>query len=148
MTAEIGESSTEQLLLQQSQNCSQNIMLICQSLLLLSQKRRTLEEKAIAAYFHELASENATIIKLLHAGISNTGSSAETTAEVLCRLQTVNEILRTSIEELLKILNYNFNFLEQYFEYDYCTRMLEKKDLAELQQIKAALSSCFSTASS
>lgn len=146
MTAQNDDVSPDQLILQQSENCSKNIMLICQSLLLLSQKRRTLEEKAIASYFHELVRENAKIIELLHSHLSSNSSSAQKTLELLHRLQTVNENLRTRIEELLKILNYDFNFLEQYFEYDYCARLLERKELEELQQIKTGLSSCVSQA--
>ena len=143
MTAENNGTVPEQLILQQSENCSKNIMLICQSLLLLSQKRSTLEEKAIAAYFHEIVRESARLIDLLHSEISNSKSIGETTVELLDRLRTVNENLRSLIEELLKILNYDFNFLEQYFEYDYCNHLLERKELDELQQIKAGLASSF-----
>lgn len=148
MTAENNVSSPEQLLLQETENCSKNIMLISRSLLLLSQKRRTLEEKAIAAYFHEIVSQSAKIIDLLHSEISNSALLGQTTVELLDRLQNVNENLHNRIEELLKILNYDLNFLEQYFEYDFCSSMLEKKELHELQQIEAGLSSCFSQASS
>ena len=135
-----GNNADNEKILTESMNCSKNVTLICQSLLLLSQKRRTLEEKAIIAYFNELAIVNAKIIELLHSCISNSRSLGQSTDEILGKLQTVNENVCSRIEELLKILNYNFNFLEQYFEYDYCAKLLEKKELQELEKIKLNLS--------
>lgn len=116
-----------QTLLQSSLDCSRIIEMIDEVLLLLSQKRTTLEEKTIAEYFHKLVRALCTVLSLLHGCLLETGRGQPTVApEHVQRLQIVNEKVRIRIEELLKIVNYNMNHLEQYFEYDYCAKLIEE----------------------
>ncbi len=116
-----------QTLLQSSLECSRIIELIDEVLLLLSQKRTTLEEKTIAEFFHKLVKSQCTVLSVLHSCLLETGRGQPRIGpEQLARLQNVNEKVRTRIEELLKIVNYNMNHLEQYFEYDYCAKLIEE----------------------
>lgn len=129
----------EQALLS-SKECSEIISIIDESLILLAQKRRTLEEKAIITHFHVFVQLYGSIITLLHEYISGLRYETERLKTQLNRLRTVNENLRKSVEELLKILKYNFNFLEQYFEYDYCAKLLNESEFKEdLQAVKDGL---------
>lgn len=134
------EVTPAQLVLTNSLESANIIVLIDESLLLLSQKRVTLEEKAIAAYFHKLVQSYAGIITELHVSMSSTQKTENTTIEVLARLRTVNENVRSCVQELLKILNYDLNYLEQYFEYDYCAKLINNQDhFLCLEAIKAEL---------
>ncbi|MBX9690585.1 MAG: hypothetical protein K2X27_27970 [Candidatus Obscuribacterales bacterium] len=125
--------------LKESRALSAIIASIDESILLLCQKRRTLEEKAIIAYFHSLAVSAANIISCLHKKLSNSNETLEEWTSLLERLRTVNENIASCLEELLKILKYNFNFLEQYFEYDYLSRLLNNDSelLRELEELEA-----------
>jgi len=129
-----------QLALTESLSAASLVALTDESLLILNQKRRTLEEKAISKYFHRLSRANANIIAQLHSRIYEHDSIDENTVEQLHRLRTVNENVRSCVAELLKILKYDFNYLEQYYEYDYCARLLNNEEMvASLERIQAAL---------
>ncbi len=109
---------------------SKNLSLLNESLYLLSQKRRTLEEKTIASHFHRLSIIYAQMIEIVHKHFYSVEKfeteSNHDFANLLTELRTVNEKLGSFVSELLKILKYDFNFLEQYFEYDYCGRLLNE----------------------
>lgn len=121
-----------QTLLQSSLESSRIIELIDEVLLLLSRKRTTLEEKTIAEYFHKLVKSLCTVLSLIHGCLLETGRGQPSIGESqLQRLQNVNEKVRTRIEELLKIVNYNMNHLEQYFEYDFCAKLIEEPGFLE-----------------
>lgn len=123
-----------------SREASLLIALIDETLILLSQKRRTLEEKAIAGYFHRLSSRYALLISSLHEFLASGDSVPCSAAEVFSKLQEVNENVRLRVEELLKTVKYNLNFLEQYFEYDYCAKLLyEDNFLADLESFHCRL---------
>lgn len=129
-----------QVVLQQSDESAKLISLIDECLLLLSEKRRTLEEKAIAEYFHQLASCYAGVLVLLHSCMSTQDSLEQPVLDLVNILRTVNEKVRNCVEELLKILKYNLNFLEQYFEYDYCARLRNNPELLDaLEALRAEL---------
>jgi hypothetical protein len=130
-----------QTLLQRSLECSRIIEMIDEVLLALSQKRTTLEEKTIAEYFHRIVGTLCTVLSLLHSCLLETGRGQPAIApEHIQRLQIVNENVRNRIEELLKIVNYNMNHLEQYFEYDYCAKLIEEPGfLQEYQEVIALL---------
>jgi hypothetical protein len=129
-----------QFALSQSMAAAGVVALIDESLLILSQKRRTLEEKAIVTYFCSLACAYAGIIGCLHMSVSRDELVGQVVVDLLPRLQTVNENVRSCVEELLKVLKYDFNYLEQYFEYDYCARLLGNQELlAALAEIQSGL---------
>lgn len=132
MQSETTPATPLQTILQSSLECSRIVEMIDEVLLLLSQKRRTLEEKAIAEYFHRIVVALSTILFMLHGWLIETDASEQNfPAEVFKRLQNVNENLRNRIEDLLKIVKYNLNHLEQYFEYDYCAKLIAEPGLIE-----------------
>lgn len=126
--------SEEALLL--TKESAEIISMIEESLILLSGKRRTLEEKAIIARFHFWAQTYACIIQNLHSRMSAHELLGDEIVASMHKLRTVNEKVRKSLQELLKILKYDFNFLEQYFEYDYCARLLaDTESVDELERL-------------
>ncbi|MBI5172976.1 MAG: hypothetical protein SFV17_27390 [Candidatus Obscuribacter sp.] len=114
-----------------------------------SEKRVTLEEKMIRSYFHEMAAVLFVINATVHRQMSQIYTSAgkqnarkEPSAprqdagrikeieEGLTELATALEDLRglqekisVQLADLLKVLAYNLNFMEQYFEYGFYTRI-------------------------
>lgn len=109
-----------------SQRACTNILLMDEAILLLAQKRRTLEEKAIANHFHSLIEAYSRVIALLHMYMSKNSDLDERMLVTIHKLRTVNEKVRNRVEELLKIIKYDLNFLEQYFEYEYCGKLLDE----------------------
>lgn len=112
-----------------SGEASSNILLMNEAITLLLRKRRTLEEKAIARYFHCLINAYGRLIAHLHKHMSEDAAIDDSLIATLDRLRTVNENVRSSVDALLKILKYDLNFLEQYFEYDYCSKLLNETNL-------------------
>lgn len=102
-------------------------------LLLLCSKRVTLEEKMIAAYFHDLTVKFASLLERLHHKLSESinEDSGLPAQEVRTQLFDVNTRIKDTVDELLKIARYNFNFLEQYFEYDYLESLTQKHKFKE-----------------
>ena len=126
-----------------SQNACTNILLMDEAILLLAQKRRTLEEKAIANHFHSLIEAYSRVIALLHMYMSSNSDLDERKLVTIHKLQTVNEKVRNRVDELLKIIKYDLNFLEQYFEYEYCGRLLNEDTF--LRDVNEALTELEST---
>lgn len=96
---------------------------------LLADKRVTLEEKIICHHFHLLASEYATLCAKAHNFLAQ-GKQLRPDG-CLPELKMFNSEVDSTLEELLKIVRYNLNFLEQYFEYDYANRLQEKHRFAQ-----------------
>lgn len=131
----------EHLALASSLSCASTVSRIDESLLILSQKRRTVEEKIIFRYFHRLAAAYAGILNFLHTSALHEESLDSELVHLLNRLQIVSANVCECVDELLKILKYDFNYLEQYFEYDYSARLLANEQLpAELEEIRMKLS--------
>ncbi len=120
-----------------SQRACTNILLMDEAILLLAQKRQTLEEKAIANHFHSLIEAYSRVIALLHMYMSSNSDLDERKLVTIHKLQSVNEKVRSRVDELLKIIKYDLNFLEQYFEYEYCGRLLNEDTF--LRDVNAAL---------
>lgn len=95
----------------------------------LSEKRATLEEKMIKRYFHELAAEISTASSIIHAILSaekelwtseNNDQTTQLTGDILSRLQ-----------EFHKAIDYDWNYLEQYFEHGFYLELTENSHLLE-----------------
>lgn len=115
--------TTQELILVVSRESAEIISCLDESLFALSQKRSTLEEKAISRYFHQLVTSYGSIIVLLHKRLLSDVSEDKDWLVTLESLQKINETIKSSVEDLLKIIRYNLNFLEQYFEYDYASKL-------------------------
>jgi hypothetical protein len=103
---------------------------------LLANKRVTLEEKIICHHFHMLASEYSKLCANAHNFLAQ-GKQLRPDG-CLPELKMFNSEVDATLEELIKIVKYNLNFLEQYFEYDYANRLQEKHRFAErLAEISA-----------
>jgi hypothetical protein len=110
----------------------------------LTEKRVTLEEKMIRAYFHEFAANLVSCAAAAHTRLANAYKtstprqktsieisqlnqdlSLHTDAQALKELTEASEVV---IDDLLRILRYDLNFLEQYYEYDYYTKLTNERD--------------------
>jgi hypothetical protein len=102
--------------------------LITETLLILNAKRETLEEKLISSIFLKLANGLSETIELLNSCcLEKQFPQHETVVEA----SNLFEEIRLSVSELLKICRYDLNFLEQYFEYDYCAKLHSEQRFVE-----------------
>jgi len=106
------------------------VITISDTLLFLGGKRTTLEEKSIKAHYHRLAADYALLIGAAHKLLERGGTVAPP-AGSLERLKDVNDRAKSALEHFLKVATYDANFLEQYFEFDYNTRLSEEYRFAE-----------------
>ncbi len=139
-STETSLSAGEQIL-ELSLQCSELVTAITRSTFILKQKRTTLEEKAISRYLHQCSKLLGLILAKLHESLAErTEENLPQPSLDLLRETTVD--LRNRVDELLKILHYNLNFLEQYFEYDYLNKLAnESEALEKLQRVFDALPS-------
>lgn len=102
---------------------------IGQSIILLNSKRSTLEEKMIKSYLSELAVSFAGIISRLHEKLVQDDVIGN--EETLIVLAELTSETNSHLDELIKIITYNPNFLEQYFEHDFLASIKEKRHLVD-----------------
>lgn len=112
-----------------------NIAIDC--ILLLSSKRTTLEDKAIAKYLHLAIIECTNILKSIHFCLAN---NLHVDKELLEELSNANSKIKETLDEFLKMLKYDFNFFEQYFEFDFLIHLNNENNFLEkLQNISSLL---------
>jgi hypothetical protein len=112
---------TETAWLVEVKHLAEAIGMMSEVIEVLSEKRETLEEKMIKTYFHKFSISCCLCIQKVHQifqknPVALTGQSIEI-------LQALNQELGAALRELLKIVRYNLNFLEQYFEYDFNAKL-------------------------
>lgn len=117
-----------------------------------SEKRVTLEEKMIRSYFHQLAGEilqvNARVHTAMAENYTKPSQSSLNTSELDLRhkvieqglkdlrealkpLENIQAELTIQIDELLKVLAYDLNFMEQYFEHGFYSRLTNDENFLE-----------------
>lgn len=94
---------------------------IGEALAALSEKRVTLEEKMIRMHLHQLTSALARIAEEAHQMLASHYDA--NTENILDELRTLSIEVQNVVADLLKIIRYNLNFLEQYYEFDYLSRL-------------------------
>jgi hypothetical protein len=98
----------------------------------LSEKRVTLEEKMIRRHLHQLSGLCGQVTQEAHQMLaSHYDLNMTETLDELCNL---NIEVQTVVADLLKIIRYNLNFLEQYYEYDYYSRLQNDHRFVERMQ--------------
>lgn len=107
-------------LLREMQSANEVLQMITETLFILNGKRETLEEKTIKRIFHELAKAICRHLVRLNEICLSRSFPPEVKLEAGAKLF---QEIRLSVSELLKMARYDLNFLEQYFEYDYCARL-------------------------
>ena len=106
--------------LEQMRLTTECLQLSTEVLFILNGKRETLEEKTIKEIFHQLDQVLCRYLEKLHKHcLVKTFPTPERTEAA----SKVLDEIRLSVSELLKIARYDLNFLEQYFEYDYCAKL-------------------------
>lgn len=109
----------------------------------MTEKRVTLEEKMIRTYFHQLAANLVSCAAVIHQGLANAYGDGSTrheektqaivaeALELLTLSNALEGLLGASeviVDDLLKILRYDLNFLEQYYEYGLYTKLTNECD--------------------
>lgn len=95
----------------------------------LSEKRATLEEKMIKRYFHNLASEISDASSLIHQILSD-GKLAWSSENHEAAMQLTTAI-QDRLQEFHKAIDYDWNYLEQYFEHGFYLELTESSHLLE-----------------
>ena len=115
-------------------NLTGSINLISKTISHLNEKRVTLEEKMIIRYFHEMSEKLALILSLFHRGEYQ--KELRVGDEIL---ESINNLCLQNnpvVEELKKAIEYNWNYLEQYFEHGFYGRLVdEHKFLIKISSI-------------
>ena len=82
--------------------------------------------------------EYAQLIGKVHASLALQAGS--TSDEQLEQLRSLNLKVRCQIKDFLKALRYSFNFVEQYYEHDFCAKLTQEEQfLEELTALNANL---------
>jgi hypothetical protein len=103
----------------------------------LEAKRITLEEKMIRRHLHSVAGELAGIVQTVHSRLL---ADSLPPADKLTPWNQVNGEIETGINDLLKTIRYDPNFLEQYYEYGFLTKLNEEfKWTEKLERIATQL---------
>jgi hypothetical protein len=102
---------------------ARNMSDIDQALSLLAAKRTTLEEKIIRKELHILVSNYCAILSHVHKALALENQLPPPALE---SLRLLNFRVHNAVADLLKALRYNLNYVEQYFEFDFCNRLLNE----------------------
>lgn len=122
----------------------------------IAEKRITLEEKMIRNALHELAADISTSIAAIHKVLKPTGSKShepvtitvslptapdsELSRAALDELSALTTEMHTCFKELVKIITYDLNFLEQYYEHGFYGRLInENRFQSRLQEVMERL---------
>lgn len=105
------------------------ILTISKTLLSLKDKRVTLEEKMIREYLHGLAEGLATTLAFLHRHFKDKSYDIE--PGLIDEFKQLAREIKTVSDSLAKIVDYNWNFLEQYFEHDFYSRLVNEHKFAD-----------------
>jgi hypothetical protein len=100
-----------------------NMSDIASSLAILAGKRTTLEEKIIRKELNILVSNYCAILSHVHKALA---AELQPQPIALDSLRLLNLRVHVAIGELLKALRHSLNYLEQYFEFDFCARLLDE----------------------
>ena len=95
----------------------------------LSEKRATLEEKMIRTELHGIAAACLEIAQ--HAHLRLRSANATDSLPSLDELNLLVREIRQQLQELLKIIKYDLNFLEQYFEYNFNAKLQNRHHFSE-----------------
>lgn len=109
----------------------------------LAEKRATLEEKMLSRYFHTLASDLASAHAILNQVLAEKSKSEE--EPVYSNVIALSNEVVAKLAEFHKAIDYNWNYLEQYFEHGYLAQLNEdmhflenaQKTLTELKKIQS-----------
>ena len=119
-------------ILQLTQNVGESLNVAAEVLFILNGKRETLEEKMIKEILHKLCTALSQLLKTLHEFCLSDKLPHEKKIE---EARALVEEIRLSVSELRKIARYDLNFLEQYFEYDYCAKLQNEHKFVERLEV-------------
>jgi len=107
-------------LLHEMQSAIECMGLLTEILFIFNGKRETLEERTIRDIFHRLGIAICRFLEKLYLLIM---SRSYLDDEKIVASSKIFSEIKISANEVLRIARYDLNFLEQYFEYDYCARL-------------------------
>lgn len=110
---------------------------ISEALIIMAEKRTTLEEKMISAYFTKLATSHGEIIEQIFSNLKKV--SKKVPKSMLVELSELDDKLLATLEDFLKAARHDLNYLEQYFEYDYDRSLRESSYLEDSERLLQSL---------
>ena len=127
------EHNTVEKAMTQANQLAVIVAKVGETVILLSDKRVTLEEKMLRAYLHDVAVICADMLRRLHAF---TRDGAKSESQIFDELHSLGAEITLQLDELLRIVRYDLNFLEQYFEHDFYGKLVhEHRFLERLKQV-------------
>ena len=131
-----GENTTRSQWLAESERAGRVVEGIGEALALLESKRATLEEKMIRRYFQAMSDRYGILLGRLQT-IMDEGAAP---AELLGQLRKLSLEALAAVGELVKMINYNPNFLEQYYEHDFYRHLSDDcRFLERMEEIETGL---------
>lgn len=126
--------------LSETKRIGELIVQISRVLIALHEKRTTLEEKMISRYLQDLLAGYGRVLEYVNTLLND--EKVHIGAELFGELSNLNSSVLSVIEELLKMIGYDLNFLEQYYEHAFLDRLIQdyrfKDNLARIcQQLEA-----------
>ncbi len=118
-------------------------MLTCASLLEralagLEGKRVTLEEKMIKTYLTGLISAICEYVSSVHSQFNN--ATCDIDDDVLNKLGSLAQEMEPVFQELVRTIEYDWNYLEQYYEHDFYARLSNQYKFKErLQELPSCV---------
>jgi uncharacterized protein YydD (DUF2326 family) len=118
---------------------------LADALILLRNKRTTLEDKAIAKVFLDLVSsfaETSQMLCRLYEEIETRVNHSTNSKEALSKLSEFSSSIEVLVEDCLKSLEHNYNYFEQYYEYDFVAMLKDLDVQAHLADLNSQIASC------
>jgi hypothetical protein len=104
------------------------------ALILLKEKRCTVEDKIIMREFLELMAEYGQVLQNLPQL-----QEAINEHDLLDSLNELNSLMLEMLSEFLKIFRYDLNFFEQYYEYDFINKLKQASIGSKLSHLRLNL---------
>ncbi len=101
-------------------------------------KRVTLEEKMIRTYLIGSISAICEYVSSVHSKFDNT--TCDIDVDVLTRLDSLTQEMEPVFQELVRTIEYDWNYLEQYYEHDFYARLSNEYKFKErLQELPSCV---------
>lgn len=105
------------------------------ALVALEGKRVTLEEKMIKAYLHQIIVCASELVRDIHQRLAD--DTFDIAVAPLTVLSDLAQEMESVFKELAKMIDYNLNYLEQYYEHEFYARLVnEHKFVDRLKDLK------------
>lgn len=144
---EVSEPSASDLLnikwLEETRLIFNNLDKAAEAMILLKDKRVTLEERYISHYLQKLSSKYLSLLTGVHTLLVSEYSDKQLkeVTDILVNLNSLDLSIESLLADFIKVIKYNPNFLEQYYEHEFHEKLLyDEKFIERLEDLSSSLS--------